>query len=67
MCLTEYDTSSQYGDDDKPYATLGYANGPGYRYHRTEGGRLENEMPRRDLEPLQDFMSTYSHVLVRIL
>ena len=32
--------------DGKPYLIIGYANGPGYGYHRTEDGE---EVPRDDL------------------
>ena len=36
----------QSGDDNKKYATLQYANGPGYYFHRTADGTLDTEQPR---------------------
>lgn len=30
---------SQNGDDNLPYATLNYANGPGHRVNMNHGGR----------------------------
>ena len=37
----------QVGDDGKPYATLSYANGPGYENHRMD--KDGNEIPRINL------------------
>ena len=34
-------------DDDKPYTTLGYTNGPGYDIHRRD--EQGNEIPRINL------------------
>ena len=52
----ENDEEWQIGDDGKPYATLGYTNGPGYRVHRTQNGLLTEEIPRRNLSSMKDAM-----------
>ena len=56
MCLTVYDPQEQVAEDDKPYATLSYNNGPGYELHRLNATTGE-EMPRRNLEELYPAMS----------
>ena len=53
-----FDSDEQLGDDDKPYMTLGYANGPGYYDHRTADGSLDTEQPRMDLTNATDEIST---------
>ena len=44
-----FDPEVQIGDDGKFYATLSYANGPGFLYHRTANGSLATEQPRKAL------------------
>ena len=56
VCLTVYDPQEQVAEDDKPYATLSYNNGPGYELHRLNATTGE-EMPRRNLEELYPAMS----------
>ena len=54
---SEWDEEKNIADDDKPFATLSYANGPGFYTHRTNLTERE-EKPRRDLTPLRDEMRT---------
>ena len=37
------------GEDDKPYLTLGYGNGPGWQLHRSETLNYANGTVRKDL------------------
>lgn len=58
VSCTVYD-DSMMGDDDKPYATLSYANGPGYYDHRTLDDSLDTETERVDLTDFQHLMGRH--------
>lgn len=42
------------GLDDKPYLMISYANGPGFKKHRTQNGDVMKEIPRKNPQSFGD-------------